>query len=284
MIMSTINGTSRTFHVPGYQVVRLLGTGAHSTIWEVRDMQTQRPYAIKRVVKNDKTDDRFIQQAVNEYEVAQRIDHPNVRKIYKLRKIRKLFSVRELHLLMEFCPGRNAQDDPPKSVLDVCVIFAQVANAMHRINKSGFVHADMKPSNVIVDLAGNVKIVDLGHSCPVGTVKVRIQGTPDYIAPEQVQRMPLDARTDVFNFGASVYWSLTGKPGPIVLPQAGSLQIPGHNQVKPPHELNPEAPPMLSRLVMDCIQLQPADRPANMQEVVTRMGLVLQRELAPVSE
>ena len=119
--MSTINGTSRTFHVSGYQVVRLLGTGAHSTIWEVRDLRTQESYAIKRVVKNDKTDDRFIQQAVNEYEVARRIDHPNVRKIYKLRKIRKLFSVRELHLLMEFCPGRNAStawrrgSGPPKA-------------------------------------------------------------------------------------------------------------------------------------------------------------------------
>ena len=63
------------------------------------------------------------------------------------------------------------------------------------------------------------KIIDLGQSCPIGTTKSRIQGTPDYIAPEQVKRRTLGPRTDVFNLGATMYWALTGKNVPTLIPK-----------------------------------------------------------------
>lgn len=259
----------------------MLGTGAHSQIWEVRDIHTGRAYAMKSVVKTSKHDERFFEQAYNEYEIAKGIHHPNIRKIYSLRKIRRLFAVRELRLLMEFCPGISVQEERPTDILEACTIFAQVANALAKMNEYGYVHADMKPNNIIVDEAGNVKMIDFGQSCRMGTVKQRIQGTPDYMAPEQVRREPLDARTDVYNFGASLYWTLTGKALPSVLPRHAKEPA-GADFGKPARELNPAVPPLLDRLVCDCTHLERAERPQSMQEVVKRMGIIVHKELSPV--
>ncbi len=278
-----MNGKTRTFQIPGYQAVRIIGNGAHSTIWEVRSLKDSQTYALKRVVKNEKSDERFFTQTINEFEIASQLDHPNIRKVIELRRIRKLLAVKELHLIMEYCPGRNLQQAPPANVRDACHIWGRVGIALFQINQAGFVHSDMKPSNVIVDSAGDVKVIDFGQACPIGTVKERIQGTPDFIAPEQVNRQPHNERTDVFNFGASFYWTLTGKSGPVVLPHEGSLQLPGHNAVKPPSELNPEVAPMLSKLIMDCIELEPSHRPANMREVVMRLDVILRKNFTTVS-
>jgi serine/threonine-protein kinase len=119
-----------------------------------------------------------------------------------------------------------------------------------------------------------VKIIDLGQSCPIGTVKQRIQATPDFIAPEQVYRRPLDARTDVFNLAAALYWTLTGQAIPTVLPKKGGVQFVTDLAIVPPDEMNSQVPLPLSRLVTDCIRINPAHRPASMNDVVSRLDLI----------
>lgn len=259
----------------GFQRVRVLGTGAHSTIWLVRDPVGGAVRALKTVVREGQDDERFFRQAVNEYDVARQIDHPNVRKVYALRRIRRLWRVREMHLLMEFCPGRSVQEQRPRTLAGICGVFAQTAHALRRMHEHGFLHGDMKPDNIIVDEEGNVKIIDLGHACPVGTTKDRIQGSPDFIAPEQVRLEPLDVRTDVFNYGASLYWALCGRYIPSLMSGGGLFQP---ARITPPEEFNSAVPPSLSRLTMDCLQMQPEDRPASMGEVIARLAEAL-REL-----
>lgn len=280
---NTSSNTNRTFRVSGYQIIRIIGTGARSTIWEVRQETTGQSFALKRVVRQNNDDDRFANQISNEFECGQQIDHQNIRKIYDLRKIRKFLSVREIQLLMEYCPGRSVQDAPPKNVLDACSIFTQVATAMDDFNKAGFVHADMKPNNIIVNPDGNVKIIDLGQACKIGAIKERIQGTPDFIAPEQVNRHPLDARTDVFNFGAALYWALTGKCIPTQLPTMNAIRTAQNGaRVVPPNEHNKEIPIMLSNLILDCVQIEPKHRPETMREIVRRLGIILKREFQAI--
>ncbi|MCJ7544801.1 MAG: serine/threonine protein kinase [Phycisphaerae bacterium] len=259
--------------VPGYQVVQYLGSGARSTIWKVRDRQANQYFALKRVVRKHLTDLRFLEQAINEYVVASRFDHPVVRKIYRIRKLKHWWRLREVHLVMELCPGATVQAARPTSIPQTVAVFQEVAAALAHMNAKGYVHADMKPNNILVG-DGVVKIIDLGQSCPVGTVKQRIQGTPDFIAPEQVYRRPLDARTDVFNFAAALYWTLTGQAIPTVLPKKGGVQLVTDLTITPPHELNSEVPLPLSRLVTDCIRINPAQRPPSMNDVVSRLDLI----------
>lgn len=261
--------------MPGYQVVQFLGTGARSTIWQLRETRTGKLAALKRTVKRESNDYRYLEQAVREYEVGRQLDHPVIRKVYQLRKVRWFFSLREVRVLMEYCEGKTIQEKRPETVLETVRIFREVAEGMAYMNARGFVHADLKPNNIVVATTGGVKIIDFGQSCTVGTVKERIQGTPDYIAPEQVHRRPLDARTDVFNFGATLYWTLTGRPIPTVLPEQNSV-LPAQNLVATPaDQLNPDVPLGLAKLVTDCIEPKPADRPAGMAEVASRLDLIL---------
>ncbi|MGC9455568.1 MAG: serine/threonine-protein kinase [Phycisphaerae bacterium] len=267
--------TVQTLEVPGYEVVQFLGSGARSTIWKVRESRTGKLYALKRVVKRKASETRFLDQAINEYEVASQLDHPVIRKVHHLRRRKHWLSVREVMLIMELCEGLTVQSDPPKDILQVLRIFHEVAVAIQHMNTMGFVHADMKPNNIIVAPDGTVKIIDLGQSCRIGSTKQRIQGTPDFIAPEQVLRRPLDPRTDVFNLGASLYWTLTGEPMPTVLPKkGGTVTLVGEPEVTPPNEINKGVPESLSKLVMHCIRPKPSARPANMEKVVSRLEVI----------
>ncbi len=263
----------QTLEVPGYQVMQFLGSGACSTIWRVRDCQTDRLYALKRVIKRQSSDYRFMEQAQNEYNVASQLDHPVLRHLYGLRRIKQWLSLREIHLIMELCEGRTVQDNRPKDVQETVRIYCQVAGALAYMNAQGFVHADMKPNNILVAADGTVKVIDFGQSCRLGAIKRRIQGTPDFIAPEQVHRRPLDGRTDVFNFGASLYWTLAGRPIPTVLPK-GNATLLADLAVVPLEQVNSDVPPALSKLVSDCIELHPPRRPSSMSEVNSRLGLI----------
>ncbi len=267
--------TAQTLEVPGYEVVQFLGSGARSTIWKVREKRTGAQYALKRVVKRKTSDTRFLDQARNEYEVASQLDHQVIRKVHHLRRRKHWLSVREILLIMELCDGLTIQGDPPGEIREVLRIFHEVGVALAYMNTLGFVHADMKPNNIMVGPNGTVKIIDLGQSCRIGETKQRIQGTPDFIAPEQVLRRPLDPRTDVFNFGASLYWTLTGEPIPTILPKkGGAVSLAGEPDAVPPHEVNSEVPASLSKLVMDCIRPKPSARPLNMEQVVSRLEVI----------
>ena len=266
--------TAKTLEVPGYQVVQFLGSGARSTTWEIRDRDTNQLFALKRVVKRQPSDTRFLDQAVNEYTVASQLDHPVLRRIHRLRRVKRWLVLREIHLFMEYCDGKTLQEQRPESALETVRVFAQVAGALAYMNGRGFVHADMKPNNVVVAAKGEVKIIDLGQSCPVGTVKKRIQGTPDFISPEQVNRRPLDARTDVFNCGAALYWTLTGKPIPTVMPKKSGMVLLSELAVVPPEQVNDKVPISLSKLVLDCVHMSPSHRPESMIDVQMRLNLI----------
>jgi len=260
--------------VPGYKIVQLLGHGARSTIWQVRHIATGKFYALKRVVKRERNDYRFIEQVETEYTNSLRLDHPNLRKVHGLKRVRRWLAVNEIQLMMEYCGGDTIQNLRPQSMPQVVEIFTKVASVLEHMNARGIIHADTKPNNILLSDDNEIKVIDLGHSCDVGTVKERIQGTPDFIAPEQVQRQPLDARTDVFNFGASLYWTLTGRAIPTILPQTDTIRMKSEHMLHPIDELNPNAPPALVKLVEDCIEAVPAHRPGSMKDVSSRLGLV----------
>lgn len=267
-----------SFTVPGYTVYERLGTGARSTIWLVTNQQTGEQIALKRVVRRATDDDRFLNQAVNDYEISSKLDCPYLRKSFDIRRIRKIFSLKELHVFMEYVEGRTLEEIGPLGIHGLTGIFIRVAEGLDALHQSGYIHTDIKPNNLIIGEHGEVKIIDFGQSCPIGHVKGRIQGTPDYIAPEQVEKgIPLDQRTDIFNLGATLYWSITGQYFPTVMPsrkRATGIDLAGPRLPVPPEELNPNVPAALSKLVMDCCQSSPKERPSAMREVIRRLEVV----------
>jgi len=267
-----------SFAVPGYTIYERLGTGARSTIWLVVNQRSGEQHALKRVVRRSQEDDRYIKQALTDYSVSSRVSHPVLRRSHELRRIRRLLQTRELHIVMELVEGRTLEESGAQPIAELLRIFRQVAEGLDALHQFNYVHSDIKPNNIMLAHNGEVKVIDFGQSCPVGHVKGRIQGTPDYIAPEQVEKgVPLTQRTDVFNLGATLYWALTGRAYPTVMPSKkrhGGIDLVGPREAQPPEEINPEVPVALSKLVMDCCRCNPKDRPADMQEVIRRLDVV----------
>ncbi len=251
-----------------------LGSGAHSTIYAVKD-KNNHVYAIKHVVRNSADQQRFIDQVVTEHQIAQKVDHPTIRKSFKM--IRKgMIKTTEVYVLMELVDGMTLEQYEFRDMLDFCQVMQKVAEGLGAFHAAGYVHADIKPNNIMVDDKQVVKIIDLGQSCPIGTVKQRIQGTPDYIAPEQVRRRQITPETDVYNLGATMYFLLTRQHVPSIMPSAEpTVAMKPTKECKPVKELNPQTPPALSSLVMNCIEFQPADRPQSMNQVHQRLGMAI---------
>ena len=265
--------------VEGYKVLAELGRGAASIIYLVHDPKTKQVWALKQVEKNDPKDQRFLDQAESEYKVSQELDHPTIRHIEKLIRVKgSILSVRELFLVMELVDGDSAEVSPPDTFEKAVSVFTKTAEGLAHMHERGYVHADMKPNNIIVSDDGRVKIIDLGQSCKVGTVKPRIQGTPDYIAPEQVHRRPITPKTDIYNLGATMYWILTRKYIPTALAKGdslvGSIDDRLLERPTPVIDLNPKVHPKLSELVMQCVEPLEDGRPENMQGVIDRLHLV----------
>ena len=267
----------------GYDVIGTLGYGARSTIFVVKDKEN-RLLALKRVIKNTPADQRFLDQAVHEFEVCRKFNHPSLRKGYKLIRRRKLIRTTEVIVLMEMVDGLTLEQLRPKRMLHICRIFEDTAIALGVMHRAGWVHADIKPSNILVTGRDMVKIIDMGQSCRIGTRKERIQGTPDYIAPEQVERKEITPKTDVFNLGATMYWLLTGQHVPTLIPKGKpNTALRRAPSCDPPREINPKVPPALSSLVMQCVETLPRERPASMTEVYERLELSI-AQVAPEDE
>jgi serine/threonine-protein kinase len=262
-------------NVGGFSILERIGTGARSTIYLATDLEDNTSVALKRVIFERPEDSRVFEQMETEYKAAKRIDHPYVRKCYKLKKIRSMLKVREMLLSMELFDGENLEDSPTLSLGDVLLVFRLVATGLNAMHQRGFVHCDIKPNNILLSKAGSIKIIDLGQSCKIGTVKPRIQGTPDYIAPEQVRRNPLGPKTDIFNLGATMYWAITGKNVPTLIPKKNEYGLPITEHLRAPHEIKKRIPAGISKLVMDCIKENPAERPPNMVTVVSRLDLII---------
>jgi serine/threonine-protein kinase len=253
-------------------------------IYAVVDRSTGHSYAMKHVVRTDAKDLRFVEQMEQEFEISKQFVHPALRRTYDL-KIQKtlLLKVTEAFLLMEFVEGKTLDIRPPKNVIEVCDLFVQAAQGLQAMHAMGYVHCDIKPNNILRTPTGQLKIIDFGQSCKIGTVKERIQGTPDYIAPEQVKRKPVSHRTDIFNLGATIYWCLTGKNIPTLYTvDRGDNSFLVDDRIPTPQGLNAQVPPVLSNLVMEMIASKPEKRPADMGQVITRLELakhIIQKQM-----
>jgi len=269
----------------GYDVLAEIGRGAASIIYLVQEPKTKQIWALKQVRMNGPKDQRFLDQAEREYQVAQKVKNPLIRHIDKIIKNRvRLVSVNEIILVMEYVDGVSTEHHPPATFEQALEIFTQTARGLDHMHGCGFVHADMKPNNVVVNERGEVKIIDLGQACPIGTVKERIQGTPDFIAPEQVHLREITPKTDIYNMGATMYWVLTQKYIPTALAKGdslvGSLDDNFIEKPTPIRELNPRIPERLANLIMKCVEVDPANRPGSMFDVVEVLNQV-RDELRP---
>jgi serine/threonine protein kinase len=257
-----------------YRVVGPLGTGAGSTILQIADRSRGgKRFALKVVKRQDSDDDVYIAQAQTEFEAAQKLNHPAIARIYDCRVKRSmLFKVTGVELLMEFVDGKTLDEIEAPTMPQLVLTFTQVASAMVHMHRRGVFHGDLKPSNIMLSKDGKVKLIDFGTAWLKGQEKNRIQGTPQYMAPEQMTEKVVDERTDLYNFGATMYRMFTGR---YANPSSG-LRVADSSKAKlaTPIQVNPNIPTVLSETIMSCLQFSPERRPDGMFAVQQQLSSV----------
>ncbi len=260
--------------VPNYRVMEKIGTGAGSTIYKAKCLTTGTLYAIKHVKVRSPEDMRLIDQMKDEYTCGSTLDHPALRKIHEIRYVRRRLRVKAAMLFMEYVEGETLSECGARmGLIPLIYIIEKAAEGLAAMHKGGFVHADLKPGNIIVLSDRSVKLIDFGQSSRIYQAKTRIQGTIDYMAPEQASRLPLDARTDVFCLGATLHRVITGKPVATEMNQQVDIHSLGRLGMRAEDNKQPSLdsfPAVLVRLINDCCQREPAKRPRDMNELIDR--------------
>lgn len=234
-----------------------VGEGARSKCWAVFDPKTHEVRLLKYVAVENAKDGRWVEQLESEHEIASRFKHPNIRSSNGLVYQPSKRKATDVGLIMQFVDGSDLvewQQATKPDLIRLLDIFIACADALNHMHIVGYAHADMKPINVLVDnRSGEPYIIDLGQACPLNTQKERVQGTPGFIAPEQVKRQAVTYLTDVFNWGATMYFMLSGR----------KIDTEGFSE---PTALS-GCPASLSDLVLECVRPDPMTRPDSMKYV-----------------
>lgn len=266
-----------TLELPNYRVIEKIGTGAATTVYRARCMRTGGDYAIKVVKVRQPEDMKIIELMRDEHTVGSAIDHPIIRKTFEFRPLRRLTRVNGALLFMEYVPGSPLSDRNFTLPLDeLLAVFARTAEGLSAMHRAGWVHADLKPGNILVTPDRNVKLIDFGQSSRLGEAKPRVQGTIDYMAPEQASQAMLDQRTDVFGLGATLHRILTGKPVPTEMNQTvspHSQRMLGKRVAALPQMELSGMPVCVARFIDSCCQTAMDRRLPDMSAVLEKLEL-----------
>jgi serine/threonine protein kinase len=265
-----LQGKWKNFFLGGkYKVLEHLGTGGMGSVFLCEHRHMRRRVAVK-VLPPEPGDPTHFQRVQREAQAVAMLDHPNIVRAFDLDREGGLH-----FLVMEYIDGASLQyivDSRGRPAIDRAVNYiAQAALGLQHAHDHGLVHRDVKPSNLMLDWAGTIKLLDLGlarfarspaFQTPSGDSKT-ILGTADYLAPEQARSSEVDGRADVYSLGAVAHFVLTGKP-PF---DGGSVaqKLIRHQTEVPALVtiLRPEVPEGLAAVVARMLAKDPADRPVK---------------------
>jgi hypothetical protein len=209
-----------------FRIVKKLGAGGMGEVYLAEDLALDRPVAIK-VLPSHVASGAARDALVREARAQARVQHPNVAHIYFIGE-----DDGRLYFAMEYVAGKTLSEriaSGPLPVEEALSVIRAAALGLREAQRSGFTHRDVKPSNLMVDGHGVVKVVDFGlvagapdHAGAGPVEQTRIGGTPLYMAPEQARGEPIDFRADIYALGATLYHLVAGRP-PFVAESAAEL-------------------------------------------------------------
>lgn len=265
-----------------YELVEFIGRGGMGDVWKGIDPRLGRTVALKFLRRDDpQLAERFAREA----RVQARIDHDNVCPVYEVGSVQG-----RQFIAMQYVAGGSLKEVRDLlTVDDKVAIMVDVADALHAAHQQGLVHRDVKPANILLERSEDgwrPFVVDFGIARDLAadelTASGVVLGTPAFSAPEQVRgdNRRIDARTDVYSLGATMYWILTGKP-PFDGGYPEIVSGVADREPVPPHRLERTVPVDVETIVLKCLEKDPSRRYTTAREVSEDLRRALAGE--PVS-
>jgi serine/threonine-protein kinase len=246
-----------------YEIERELARGGMAEVYLARDQLLNRPVALKVLFPEFAREPSFVERFRREAQAAANLNHPNIVAIYDWGQESGTYFI-----VMEYVEGRALRDlIRSEGSLDAnrtAEITSEIAAALAFAHRSGVVHRDVKPGNVLLTGSGAVKVTDFGiaraGTSDGLTQTGSVMGTATYFSPEQAQGLPVDGRSDVYSLGVVCYEMATG-----VAPFAGDSPVAvAYKHVReapvPPSQRNPEVPNDLEQIILTAMAKDPDHR------------------------
>ncbi|HET6372388.1 MAG TPA: protein kinase [Candidatus Polarisedimenticolia bacterium] len=256
-----------------YEIVKELGLGGMGRIYQALDRDLDETVALK-VLRAGDGEGRQVERFLREIKMARRISHPNVVKVFDLGTWREY-----KYITMEYIDGLNLEQwvrlrselDLPAAVR----LVADIARGIESAHAMGVIHRDIKPQNILLKDGKVPKILDFGIARTSGsgdmTTTGFVMGSPKYMSPEQVQALPLDARTDIYSLGVVMYFVFTGRE-PFVgdTPSVIAYRHLGEPP-RPPREVNAAIPVWLNDTILKSLAKDREQRYASISDLVAAL-------------
>jgi tRNA A-37 threonylcarbamoyl transferase component Bud32 len=268
-----------------YRLVRRIGAGGMGEVWEADDVVLGRRVALKVLVQELADDERATRRFVREARATARLTHPSVARVYDFGRDGGV-----PYLVMELLEGDTLADRlaggplPPGEAARIC---AAVADALDAAHGRGIVHRDVKPGNVLLTPAGEVKVMDFGIAAAAdgthSTTGSGVYGTAAYISPERAAGQQARPASDVYSLGAVLYELLTGRPPFLGDSPMTVIRAHMHQRPWPVRELAPWVPARLADACEAALAKDPAHRPSSAAALAMRLRAACPPPPAPVA-
>lgn len=260
-----------------YRITDIVAEGGWSIVYKGFHSVLRLPVAVKMLKHSMALDSDFFDTFQREAETIAGLTHDNIVRVYDIEQ-----SYKTVFIIMEYLSGitlRHIIDTGFRLPLSrILRILTQVCAGLNYAHQQGVVHQDVKPGNIFIQEDEKVKIVDFGLATPIGGCSDDMQGSPHYMAPEQIEGEPVDARTDIYSLGITAYEMATGsRPYPDDICQVLEYHI--TKSTPDPRDLNPDLPEEFSNFVKKATEKRPELRYHDMSEVLNALN-----SMATISE
>ena len=251
-----------------YEVLGVLGAGGMGKVFKVRNVISDRVEAMKVLLPDLAGRQELADRFLREIKLLASLDHPN---IAQLRTALTLSN--RLVMVMEYVEGTTLAarlEQGPIPAAEAVGYMKQVLGALAYAHGRNVIHRDIKPANMMLTPSGTVKLMDFGIARASGDASMTVTGTTlgslYYMSPEQVKGSAVDARSDLYSLGVSLYEMVTGQTPFKASSDYSIMTAQLQERPKPPSELQPGLPPQLNGIILHAMAKEPADRFQNAEE------------------